>query len=97
MALGISLMVNNTIAFLSGLFGNRGVFDRTPKTGAHGSAGQTDLRIPKLSELHWSVVPEIALVVYAVSGSAIMFAQGFFMEAQQTLIFGVVMLGAVCL
>ncbi len=92
MALGISLMVNNSIAFVTGLFLRGGVFDRTPKVGI-GNAGTVEKR----SKLHWSVLPELLLGIYATSASLVMFAQGFFMEAQQTLLFGLLMLAVVLL
>ncbi len=92
MALGISLMVNNSIAFVTGLFEQGGVFDRTPKVG-RGNAHS----MKRVARLHWSVLPEALLGVYGTVASLIMFSQGFFMEAQQTLLFGLLMIAVVLL
>lgn len=94
MALGISLMVNNTVAFISGLFSKRGVFDRTPKTGR--GVAMTS-RNSGGGRLHWSIILEANLAIYGIIASTIMFARGFFMEAQQTLLFGLVFAGLVYL
>ncbi len=92
MALGISLMVNNSIAFVTGLFERGGVFERTPKVGI-GNVKSAESR----AKLHWSVLPEMLLGIYGTTASLIMFAQGYFMEAQQTLLFGLLMLSVVLL
>lgn len=92
MALGISLMVNNSIAFVKGLFEQGGVFDRTPKVGRGNSHS-----VRRVAKLHWSVLPEALLGVYGTVASLIMFSQGFFMEAQQTLLFGLLMIAVVLL
>lgn len=41
MALGIGLSCAGTVAVIEGLFGRRGVFERTPKTGDRGAGGRT--------------------------------------------------------
>jgi cellulose synthase/poly-beta-1,6-N-acetylglucosamine synthase-like glycosyltransferase len=91
MGLGVSLMVNNTIAFLSGMFDNGGTFARTPKVGRIGKGGTQS----KLFSLHWSFLFEGALAIYALAAAALMLSRGFVMEFQQTFVFGLVMMGLV--
>ncbi|HTR87613.1 MAG TPA: glycosyltransferase family 2 protein [Reyranella sp.] len=59
--LGMSLMVNTSLAFLGGCLGRAGVFERTPKQGRSGisSVGSA----PRL-KLHWSIYFEILFVAY---------------------------------
>lgn len=93
-ALGISLMVNNTVAFLSGVFGSRGVFERTPKTGWSARAAH----LPEESaapKLNWIVFAEAVFACYALTASLLMVQAGYVLEAQQTFLFGVLMLGLV--
>jgi cellulose synthase/poly-beta-1,6-N-acetylglucosamine synthase-like glycosyltransferase len=59
--LGMGLMVNNSVAHMSGYFVKDARFDRTPKGKAKGS-----YRLP----LHWSILLEGLLLVYT-AGSAV--------------------------
>jgi cellulose synthase/poly-beta-1,6-N-acetylglucosamine synthase-like glycosyltransferase len=86
-ALGVSLMVNNSIAFVSGLFSRYGVFDRTPKGGAVTAAPRPARR------LHWTVYPETAVGIYGLSAGLYMFSLGHTIWGQQSFFMGIAMLG----
>ncbi len=92
MVLGITMMVNNTVAFFSGLFVAKGEFERTPKTG-RASTGQVGKmrRIP----LHWTFFFETALAGYGLVAASVMFQRGYAFEAQQSLLLGLAMLAMV--
>lgn len=86
-ALGVSLMVNNSIAFLSGLVSRYGVFDRTPKGGAVPAASR------RVRRLHWTVYPEAAVGIYGLTAGLYMFSLGHSIWGQQSFFMGIAMLG----
>lgn len=90
LALGISLMVNNSIAFTAGLFSKGGEFQRTPKVGQQEQIAVSTQRFLR-PRLHWSLIFECALAIYALTTSMIMLFQGYYMEMQQTFLFGAIM------
>ncbi len=81
--LGMSLMVNNTIAFIVGCFERFSVFERTPKQNS-----QTGVRRPILSPVHWGIILEVAFSAYMLAVAAILFQAGFAMQAVPCLAFG---------
>ncbi len=92
MILGITLMVNNSIAFMSGLLTREGEFERTPKAGlnSNGSAG-VGRRLP----LHWTFIIEAAVAGYGIVAATLMFNRGHFLEAQQSFLLGLAMFAMV--
>lgn len=84
---GMSLMVNNTIAFITGCFERFSVFERTPKR-----KGQTAPHRGALSPVHWGIVLEIAFSAYMLAVASILYEAGFAMQAIPCLTFGLGML-----
>ncbi len=75
--LGMSLMVNNTIAFLLGWLQTSSVFERTPKQGRDASRQTAPLR----EALHWGIHLEIVVIVYMTLLSAVLVRKGHLFEA----------------
>ncbi len=84
--LGVSLMVNNTIAFVLGFFERLSVFERTPKHG---------LDIPsapaKRQTLHWGIQFEFLFAAYAFFQAGVLVRADHAMEAMPCVMFGLCM------
>lgn len=89
MILGITMMVNNTMAFFSGLFVKKGEFERTPKLGQSRARPSEK---PRRQPLHWTFFLETALAGYGFVAATFMFNRGHAFEAQQSLLLGCAML-----
>jgi len=91
MVLGTALTVNNSIAFVVGLFGWIGVFERTPKQGS----GQK--RRPQRDRLlHWGILIEIAFTIYQFWSVGNIIAQRSVWMAVPGFVFGGCMLLMIC-
>lgn len=88
MVVGVSLMVNNAIAFCSGLFKPHGIFERTPKGNQAAKAK---------GPWHWTVWAETALAIYGLGAGTLLFAQGHYIWGQQSFFMGCIMTYAVLL
>ena len=84
MQLGMSLMVNNTVAFLDGCIRRSGEFQRTPK--------MQNAAMPRRSfGAHWSVVLELAYTAYMLGAASILYRAGYAMPAIPCVALGGVM------
>lgn len=84
MQLGMSLMVNNTVAFLDGCIRRSGEFQRTPK--------MRNVATPRRSfRAHWSVVLELAYTAYMLGAATILYRAGYTMPAVPCVALGGVM------
>jgi cellulose synthase/poly-beta-1,6-N-acetylglucosamine synthase-like glycosyltransferase len=79
LAVGMGLMVNNTVGQLQGFASAGGEFVRTPKGKAQSSAATsspsgapTEYKTP----LHWTFLAEILVIAYCVAGAAFLIQQG---------------------
>lgn len=86
LVLGVSLMVNNTIAFVFGFFERLSVFERTPKHGleTHGAAA-------KRQTLHWGIQFEFLFAAYAFYQAGVLVNADHAMEAMPCVGFGLAM------
>ena len=87
MIIGVALMVNNTLAFVIGMFQGYGEFERTPK------AGQAPLAARSRNAVHWIVWLELALAIYGLGAGALLFSEGYYIFGQQSLFMGAIMAG----
>ena len=85
--LGISLMVNNTIAFVGGCYEKFSVFERTPK--AKNLAGSQSLLG---SVVHWGIFMEVAFTVYMFVAAGILIGAGHGFLAMPCVLLGAGML-----
>ena len=86
LVLGVSLMVNNTIAFLFGFFERLSVFERTPKRGLDGQNAPA-----KRQTLHWGIQFEFLFGAYAFYHAGVLVREGHAMEAMPCVMFGLAM------
>jgi cellulose synthase/poly-beta-1,6-N-acetylglucosamine synthase-like glycosyltransferase len=89
MVIGVSLMVNNAVAFASGMIRAHGVFERTPKAGSAAPEKRTKTR------QHWTIWAEALLAIYGLLAGVILFADGHMVWGQQSFFMGCVMAYAV--
>lgn len=85
--LGMSLMINNTIAFLVGCFERFSVFERTPKQNS-----QLGVRKPLLTPVHWGIALEVAFSAYMLAVAGLLYQAGYAFQAMPCLTFGLAML-----
>lgn len=84
--LGMALMVNTTVAFLTGFFEKRSVFERTPKQGAIATAKPT---APPPEPLHWSIGLEFLFLLYMAWMTLLLLDGPWPLYAVSTLLFSV--------
>lgn len=72
---GIGLMVNNAVGFISGLTRNGGVFERTPKQSRRREASPAEKDDYALN-LHWTVILECGMALYCLVAAVSLFAAG---------------------
>jgi hypothetical protein len=75
-AIGIGLMVNNTVGQAQGFFASVGAFARTPKGWSAARGGRGDAARVYASPLHWSFYAEVVLVVYCAGAAALLITRG---------------------
>lgn len=91
LALGMTLMVNNTVAFFVGCFERMSIFERTPKRGRAVGAVSSSSHL----RLHWTIKIEIAFVVYMMWVGALLIDAGHAAHALPCFMFGLGMAGMV--
>lgn len=69
-ALGAGIALSQSRAVFSGLFGDVGVFVRTPKQGSAGATYR--------SAVHWSVVGEVLMGLWLCAGFVVAASQGYY-------------------
>ncbi len=79
LAVGMGLMVNNTVGQVQGFLRAGGEFVRTPKGEAHLSASGSRMTVPPAAyrtPLHWTFFAEILVIAYCVASAAWLIQQG---------------------
>ncbi len=88
LALAVTLMVNNTIAFCAGLMSDQGTFERTPKQG--GALGNA---LSYHIATHWVIWVEAVVGFYGIATGVMLFADGHYIWGQPSLFMGLALLG----
>ncbi|SFR42948.1 Glycosyltransferase, catalytic subunit of cellulose synthase and poly-beta-1,6-N-acetylglucosamine synthase [Yoonia tamlensis] len=88
LALAVTLMVNNTVAFCAGLLSDNGTFERTPKQG--GALGNT---LSHHMATHWVIWIEAVVGIYGIATGVMLFADGHYIWGQPSLFMGLALFG----
>jgi hypothetical protein len=78
-AVGMGLMVNNTVGQIQGFLTSGGEFVRTPKHATHhadASLGALGADRPYVSPLHWTFFVEILVMAYCIAGAVFLVQSG---------------------
>lgn len=88
LALAVTLMVNNTIAFCAGLMSDKGTFERTPKQGS--ALGKA---LSQHMGTHWVIWVEATVGFYGIVTGVMLFADGHYIWGQPSLFMGLALFG----